>query len=218
MVRVGGQGRSDRLLLVSPPRAQSSLLSPLRSAQHGLPARVHHERCKHLGETPRCCCCYCCCCCSLSEEALSYCSSRFTFILFAADGTRMVGALTFNMYSELLVWATDLHSRTFVQICVTVSANFDVGSAKLAHDATASMVPKGRPKGSNQERASWAQIIPPDWPRKCSSSPCGWHRDARLQSTQRCTRKGGQEAAQGASRIGRTCWATRLRKPTMVDA
>ena len=57
MVRVRGQGRSDRLLLVSPPAAQSSLLWPLRSAQRGLPARVHRERCHKkewelLGKTP----------------------------------------------------------------------------------------------------------------------------------------------------------------------
>ena len=41
VVLVRGQGRSDRLLLVSPPRAQSSLLSPLRSSCPGLPASVH---------------------------------------------------------------------------------------------------------------------------------------------------------------------------------
>ena len=33
VVRVRGQGRSDRLLLVSPPRAQSSLLATLSSSQ-----------------------------------------------------------------------------------------------------------------------------------------------------------------------------------------
>ena len=43
VVFVRGQGCSHRLLLVSTPRAQSSLLSPLRSSCAGLPARVHHD-------------------------------------------------------------------------------------------------------------------------------------------------------------------------------
>ena len=37
------QGCSDRLLLVSPPRAQSSLPATLSSSHHGLPARLSHE-------------------------------------------------------------------------------------------------------------------------------------------------------------------------------
>ena len=44
MVSKRGQGRSDRLLLVSPPRTQSSLLSSL-SSDHGLPARIHRKLC-----------------------------------------------------------------------------------------------------------------------------------------------------------------------------
>ena len=44
------RGRSDRLLLVSPPRAQSSLPPTLSSAQHGLPARIHRERCHKTRE------------------------------------------------------------------------------------------------------------------------------------------------------------------------
>ena len=39
-----GQGRSDRPLLESPPRAQSSLLSPLRSSSTGLPKRSTLEQ------------------------------------------------------------------------------------------------------------------------------------------------------------------------------
>ena len=38
------QGCSDRLLLVSPPRAQSSLPATLSSSHHGLPARLGHEK------------------------------------------------------------------------------------------------------------------------------------------------------------------------------
>ena len=41
MVPQRGQGRSDRLLLVSPPRAQPSLLAPLSSSFDGLPAWFH---------------------------------------------------------------------------------------------------------------------------------------------------------------------------------
>ena len=66
MVSKRGQGRS-RLLLVSPPRAQSSLLSSLSSA-HGLPARIHREKCHKNKGTLRidsllCCCCVLLCCC-----------------------------------------------------------------------------------------------------------------------------------------------------------
>ena len=41
MVLHRSQHRSDRMLLVSPPRAQSSLFPPLCSSSHGLRARVH---------------------------------------------------------------------------------------------------------------------------------------------------------------------------------
>ena len=47
MVGKRGQGRSDRLLLVSPPRAESSLLATLGSSCGRLPAEVHRDRCKH---------------------------------------------------------------------------------------------------------------------------------------------------------------------------
>ena len=45
LVRKRGKGRSDRLLLVSPPRTQSSLLAPLSSSCNRLQASVHRERC-----------------------------------------------------------------------------------------------------------------------------------------------------------------------------
>ena len=41
------QGRSDRLLLVSPPRARSSLPATLSSSHHGLPAKLSHENLQH---------------------------------------------------------------------------------------------------------------------------------------------------------------------------
>ena len=44
MVHHRCQGCSDRLLLVSPPRAQSSLPATLSSSHHGLPARLGHEK------------------------------------------------------------------------------------------------------------------------------------------------------------------------------
>ena len=47
VVQRRGQGRSDRLLLMSPPRAQSSLLATLSSSCGSLPAEVHRKKCKH---------------------------------------------------------------------------------------------------------------------------------------------------------------------------
>ena len=41
VVRERGQGHADGLLFVSPPRTQSSMLSPLCSSCDGLPAEVH---------------------------------------------------------------------------------------------------------------------------------------------------------------------------------
>ena len=69
MVRVRGQGRSDRLLLVSPPRAQSLLPPPhcgsSDAVSHEPPTRVRLEKSSTkeratLGQTPVVVCCLLC--------------------------------------------------------------------------------------------------------------------------------------------------------------
>ena len=53
VVRRSSKGRSDRLLLVSPPRAQPSLPPTLGSSHHGLPARLSHGTRLHLEKRKR---------------------------------------------------------------------------------------------------------------------------------------------------------------------
>ena len=48
-----GQGRSDRLLFMSPPQAQSSLLATLSSSGPGLLAWVHIQQVQTLKERAR---------------------------------------------------------------------------------------------------------------------------------------------------------------------
>ena len=53
VVLVPGQGRSDRLLLVTPPRGQSSLPPTLSSAHHGLPTTLSHKMCNTRAKKTR---------------------------------------------------------------------------------------------------------------------------------------------------------------------